>query len=265
MYFLPIIGTALTNLMELGNISSYILTLADNIGKNYYTEFYKNHRMIIIDNMIYEKEKAIDIDTLIEKARLVNATEIIAPDVLYDGESTVTTTTEFIKSLSKEELQRFDIQAVAQGKDLDEYIRCLRVLHTIPELATIGLSCLAIPHVMKSITNTDDVMTNRIMLTMWLASIGFFDDIPTENQKMYHLLGLGSNVSELTLMRHLCRSCDSSLPFVMAQYNVPLIGKLNDYTIKERNHNLEEPLSDSRLQLAKRNIELCIMLAEGLK
>jgi hypothetical protein len=262
MYYLPIVGTAVSNLIELGNISPYILTLADNIGENHYTRFYQQHKLIIVDNMIYEKEKAVDIDVLIEKAKLVNATEIIAPDVLYDGEATVNTTTRFIDCLSKQELSRFDIQAVIQGKNLADVLNCTLRLYKIPEITTLGFSCLAIPHVMCSITNTDDVMTNRVMFINWLAASGVLNGIAFEDLKQYHLLGLGNNVAELTYMKRMFRSCDSSLPFVMAQYGVPLVEGLGDYSIKERHHNMENSLNESQLQLAKQNIELCIKLAE---
>ncbi len=263
MKFLPIIGTNYQNLSTLGNISEDILLLSDNVGQNPYTRFYKHHDLKIIDNMVYEKRESVCVDDLLVKAELADATEIIVPDVLYDGQKTLKSACNFIEVLSKKEINRFDLQCVPQGKDLADYLKCFKDLIYLDGVSVLGLSCLAIPFVMNSITYTCDVMTNRISLVCILESEGLLSEV-SSNLIDLHCLGLGTNSAELYLMRNLCRSCDSSLPFWSAQCGIDLSkgSKYKNYREKQQLHRLEDMLMPDETELAVKNIKYCIKISE---
>lgn len=90
-------------------------------------------REIILDNSVFELEKAFDKDKFAKWIEEINPTSYIIPDVLEDAEATVRNIKDWpIKSFKSNSI------GVVQGKTLEEVIWCYREIE--PYVNTIAIS-----------------------------------------------------------------------------------------------------------------------------
>ena len=188
-----------------------------------YTKFFKEREeYVIMDNGLFEVHTAMPAHELLKRAEMVNADEVVAPDVLFDGKETVESAKKFIMSAMDMEIdmespfyqpkfhKKFKIMAVPQGKTPQEWVRCYEQLADMNEIDVIGLSCLSIPKAFSKISGVKTIMENRLLAIQMLIDEGLiFKDVE------YHLLGCGNPLELMYQKQHnWIRSCDTSSPIV---------------------------------------------------
>lgn len=199
------------HLKELGAHNDYHFTLAHLIGnEEYLTHYRESNNYTICDNSAFELNTPLSAPEVVNAASLLRAQEIIAPDSFGSGKGTIQATTDFIKYLDGEGyLGKFRIMGVVQGANVPDWINCLLHMRDNKHIDVIGFSYVGCKHFASDLAN---------------ARIGAVNVAVHENhgnlKKPIHLLGMGSNPTELLAQRNVptIRSCDTSLPVVQGLY-----------------------------------------------
>lgn len=149
--------TPISHLGVFGALGEMDMSLAhlvlENGGDNPYAKYYKQQgekgRFVILDNGLYELQQrgvGAGIDATLDAAEIINPSEIIAEDVLFDGTATIESTKRFIARMKERKVfGKYKVMAVAQGKTEQEWWDCFSRLLYLPDVDTIGLSKLAVP------------------------------------------------------------------------------------------------------------------------
>jgi len=200
------------NYMLLGDM---FLCLPQYFDFEPYVEFLREHNYFkILDNGAAEGER-VDADRLLECAKLINANEIIIPDVMLDAEKTIKLLKEFMSTVSEREKYEYSWMAVIQGKTPEEWINCYKTYINTQEIYrfvnTFGVP-KSVAETFKEITGKTSISENRphALTQLLLRDNMFFI-------RQFHLLGLG-HPSELPMLpRRVVRSVDTSLPFLFGK------------------------------------------------
>lgn len=168
---------------------------------NGYTQFYAGRKELkILDNGLFENHVATPTPEILQKAQLVGADVVIAPDVLFDPVGTVKNAEEFLKAVYVENgrrrgkgLRPLQVMAVPQAADRKGYLWCYDQLANKLGFEWIGLSILACPNSFGGLRvgGELEVGDTRIKTYQALKEAGLWN--PKVN---HHLLGLGSFVEE---------------------------------------------------------------------
>ena len=164
----------------------------------------------ILDNSLIELGGAVDLERVLNAAKVINADEIILPDVFQDGPATVKAVRESLQYLTDKWPNRdwpFKLMAVAQGATIEEWYTCYLELLAMPDVDVIGIP--------------------KVLAKMHPQGRPYFvNELCDLRQKPHHLLGLWYSVSEFTDYRdlNLIRSCDTVLLGFMAKYGMSSIG-----------------------------------------
>lgn len=206
------------HLQDLDEYSGCYLMLSHLIPKDeLYTAFFaQSEKFKILDNGAFENGYPEPIATLVDKAAMVKADEIVLPDVFRDAHYSKVHTVTALDYLKKHKLiGKYKLMGVPQGKTHHEYLESLKYLLAIPEIDTIGLSFIIIDECFREVTGVKGVMPNRIFLTALLDLAGFCMG------KEFHLLGM-ENCKELTYQKKYpwIRSADSSTACVHGMHKV---------------------------------------------
>lgn len=126
--------------LELTKNNQYHMCLAHLVLKSdEYRDFYRRMsdegKYVLVDNGAAEGEK-MDYDDLMRVYELINPTEIILPDVLFDMTETISRTTDFVKNY---DLDKYKKMIVPQGIDLNQWIDCCFEMLGIVNADTIGI------------------------------------------------------------------------------------------------------------------------------
>lgn len=189
------------------------MALAHLVGTNEaYTQFYREmgdneDKFLMLDNSVVETGTPMPVEELIEKAKMVNADEIIVPDYFMDCDATIEAAIDYIPVIRKA-LPNVRIMVVPQGKTIEEWTYCLR------EILLLDCDTIGIP---KVLTKIADHAQARLMLLTELQHILRGREI--------HLLGCWENPTELTVVQKYVhngaipkvRSCDSAIAYVYAR------------------------------------------------
>lgn len=185
---------------------------------NAYTRFYMGRKELkILDNGLFEHHVAAPTSEILQKAQLVRADVVIAPDVLYDAVGTVKNAAEFAKALYLENgkrrgrgLQPLQMMAVPQASNRKDYLWCYKQLVELG-YEWIGLSILACPKSFADETGSVEPGPNRIAAFRALKETGILS-----TKVRHHLLGLGTHVSEVAFFAPIPEifSNDSSSPIL---------------------------------------------------
>lgn len=215
------------SLEELATYSDLHLIIANFVVPgSKYTEFFKSrNEHVIMDCGTFEVGKPMTQKDIIKRAQLVNADEVVAPDILFDWEGTVFNAQNFIDTIttcthpydripaSEDDthfVKPFKVMVVPQGKTPNEWLKCYEHLVDLNGVDVIGLSCLSVPHCFSKITGVQTIMENRLLCVQQLINEGMVYD-----EYEYHLLGLGNPLELLYQKQHKwIRSCDTSSPIV---------------------------------------------------
>lgn len=219
-----------SQLQRFATKSKYHLVLAHKVLENKeYADFYR-HRSIAGDFVIqdcsaFELGHPIETPKLLEAAEYTMASEIVCPDVLFDGEATIASTKEFIKDYNKNysyvtvKEKRPKLMAAIQGKNLVDYLRCHNAIYDMDvegtQIDTMGLSFLGVEKVFPDMSPT----LRRLMMLDLLYSNNILC-LPM------HMLGIADNPVELKLInsipyiRDMIRGNDSSSAYVHGSNNI---------------------------------------------
>ena len=164
----------------------------------------------ILDNSLIELGGAVDLERVLNAAKVINADEIILPDVFQDGPATVKAVRESLQYLTDKWPNRdwpYKLMAVAQGRDEEEWYECYQELLEMPDVDVIG-----IPKVLAKMHPG--------------GRPHFVNELCDLRRKPHHLLGLWYSITELQEYRDLgmIRSCDTVLLGYMAKHGMSIYG-----------------------------------------
>jgi len=199
----------------IGMNSDMHLVLAHEILKRKtYTARYRalkksKKHFIILDNGAFELGKPLPTKKLIEAAKIVNADEIVAPDIRGNLSATLKAVKRFIMFLRIYHEKKFSVAGVVQGSSLDECIKCIAEYQINPNISTVCIPMIdPISDIHSWIKDKNTrIIQNRLYLLKGMSRM--FAPKPV------HLLGL-RNPIELTLAKQFdfVRSNDSSSAFI---------------------------------------------------
>lgn len=192
--------------------------LVDEEGYEKYTEFFKNRKegsFCILDNGIIEGNP-MPIETIIEKAAVINADEIVLPDAYKDASKTIKMVDAAIKVLCDKFGKHgwpFKLMVVPQGESEAIWLDCAKIL-----LQEYGeyIDTIGVP---KHLIDTVGIRDARLYA---ISKLG--DAVDLEGYEI-HLLGCWKTPLEvLTIAKAseqgiipTVRSCDSAIPYVYAR------------------------------------------------
>ena len=179
-----------------------------------YSQFYKNESMFkILDNGTFEGEP-IPFEKVLTIAELINAQEIVLPDIMYDSKQTVQLADNTMGLLMKKGLlTKYRWLGVVQGRTEEEWWDCFHYFNHHPHISTIGINKLSTPLAFGGTT-----ANARLHVTKYLEEEGY-----VKQNKAYHLLG-GSYeiVREVHSHPSWVRSIDSSAPIIYGGKGISL-------------------------------------------
>lgn len=209
------------NFLNLTAESNFHMALAHLVGEDgyeEYTEFFKNRKegaFCILDNGVIEGSP-MPIETIIEKALLIGANEIVLPDAYKDAAKTIKMVDKALKVLLTKfgaHNWPFSLMVVPQGDTEETWLDCAKIL-----LEEYGeyIDTIGIPkHLIDTVGNRDA----RLYAISNLA-----EKVDLEGYAI-HLLGCWKTPLEvLTIAKAseqriipTVRSCDSAIPYVYAR------------------------------------------------
>ncbi len=196
----------------------------------------------ILDNSLIELGGAVDLDRVIKAAEAIEANEIILPDVFCDGPATLEAVEDSIAALNKKYPNRswpFKLQAVAQGKNEDEWVDCYVGLLENPDVDVIG-----IPKVLSKMHPQ--------------GRPHFVNSYCIPYQKPHHLLGMWYSMTELLEYNQpeAIRSCDTVLIGFIHKYNMNFWGVRPDgHTVNLETDVIKYDFKEMRTNEKLRGVE----------
>lgn len=240
------------NNLELMNEGDDIFVLA-HLWLKYpgYREFIleqkKVGKFITLDNSAAERALVTQ-DKLIEIVKELRPNEVIAPDVLFDKNSTIENLESFIAEMKKQKLiEGTKIFFCPQGRTKKEWLDCYLYGLNHEDVSVIGFSKIAVPRAWLSEEGADvGIMEGRHKAYNYLKRNNLL-------RKPIHCLGQG-NPMEFTWYSHpMMRSSDSVWPVLAGDLDVDFnkdLGRVpTDHDYLEKGH-----LKESSIKLAKKNI-----------
>lgn len=136
-----------TPYLHLTKDDEYQMALANLIGvdreyTDYFIERGKEGKFILMDNGVVEGDQR-PLGELVEKALLINASEIILPDTIYNMRATLISSKAALLALKEMDLP-FGLIAVPQGETPEEWFLCAGEMLTW-DIDTIGISKFVTP------------------------------------------------------------------------------------------------------------------------
>lgn len=192
---------------------SYHMALGQELIRNVaYCDWYRwRHNrgdFIIVDNGAAEPgDERIPFETVLDAAEYVRADEVIMPDVLYNGESTVAYTTD---PSVLEQVPVRNRMIVPQGTSLEEWIECFEHIAGKIEFRSVGIA----KHLEKSAKG------GRAAVVRWLHNQRWTRIVDV------HLLGIWED--PLAEIDRACtsysgiRGIDSGAPIAYAQHGMTM-------------------------------------------
>jgi len=196
-----------------GGITDYHMALTHLVLSNQaYRHFYwhksRSGHYVILDNSVIELGASVEFNTLVSAAKLIEAKEIILPDVLDDSAATLKRAKECLYYAKHEGLtSKFRFMVVPQGKTLQEWIESYN------DLKDLGVWSIGIPKRLGRLYRTSDKKEQAIGRAHVLYYLCTHDLIDT--RRVHHLLGIYDNPVEIKVLSAYdwIRGVDSQLPF----------------------------------------------------
>jgi hypothetical protein len=207
MDFYVIPPTADLELMNQGDRFFCLAQLYMKPENNAYREFFKHKKMqgkwVTLDNGAGDFD-IVTAEDLFEIMIDLCPSEVIPPDILFDGLRTIRNLETFTRSMYDVDLLK-TIQTLGcpQGATKEEWLFVYKYMLAHPYVSTIGLSKIAVPKAFLDATNDKSIMESRHMCYDLLKSQGLI-------QKPIHFLGAG-DMNEFAYYKNdpLMRSTDS--------------------------------------------------------
>lgn len=220
-----------------------------------YRKFFKEQKekgaWITLDNGAGDHD-LISEDVLFECMIDLKPNEVIPPDTLFDKDKTINALDNFIKRMINNNLiNEIEIFAVPQGANKEEWLECYNYMLNHPNVKTIGMSKLAIPHAfLGKVDNDQGIRESRWMCIDLLLESDLI-------KKPLHFLG-GENPQEfikyIELNNPLFRSTDSCFTILAGINNQDVSS--STYTRKPTPRNyFELSMDNKQIDLAIKNIQ----------
>lgn len=196
----------------------------------------------ILDNSLIELGGSVSVQRVVGASEYIGADEIILPDVFQDGPATIKSVENAIKELNRKYPNRswpFKLQAVAQGKDIDEWIDCYNNLLKNPDVDVIG-----IPKILAKMSPG-----GRPSVVNEVCALGI---------KEHHLLGMWYSMAELFEYARpdLIRSCDTVLRGFMNKHKMNFFGVRPDgFTVDLEKDVIRYDITDFTHMALMRGVE----------
>lgn len=214
-----------------GDIYLALAHLIDDDGSNEYARFHRREaakgRRVILDNGLFEGAQ-VNTDSLLRRARAINASVVCAPDVLYDSEGTIKKFKQFIRDKQDFGLQ-CDVMGIPQADNPTDWWTCFRFMDLSPDCQLIGLSILSVPQSFEHVAQTEHpherefhrITDSRVYLLRQLSS---YEKLLGRRSTKCHMLGLGEHYGDIlyatNTLAETVDSNDSSSVFVHGLHNV---------------------------------------------
>lgn len=217
----------------------------------------ERYSFITLDNSAAE-HSLVSEKVLLDLVQEICPDEVIAPDVLFDKQQTLTNLYSFITHM-KERDQEFspmdgllastDIFGCPQGSNKEEWLDCYKEMLDNPYVKVIGLSKIAVPKCWNNATGDKMIAESR---NQCVAELMEKDLI----KKPLHLLGMGEhNEFDFYLKNKIpnIRSSDSCYTILAAINGIDF--KTGDTTrIPTTNDYFNVEMSDEQIKLSVNNI-----------
>lgn len=197
----------------------YHMALAHLIGApgfEQYTNFYKavgrrDKAFLIMDNGVIEGNPR-PISELLQKAKLVNADELVLPDVYQDMQATLRDAKAGFNYMDEFSDTEIAVMAVPQGATYDQWLVCAK------EMLTWPIQTLGIPKMLCSLNGRDGRLDALIDLQSFLGNV------------QTHLLGCWESPLEVKAILNYVRQgkikpvrgVDSAIAYVYAQAGIKM-------------------------------------------
>jgi len=252
MKFAPIVPIAH---LELASVSDYHMALAHLVLKypayaTYYRERRKAGDFVLLDNSLIELGRPVHPNALVEAAQMISPSEIVLPDT---AEGLDANTAAFQNAIRHEGMQKLRMEGmrfmfVPHGRDLEELHSGVRAAMRSGFVDSIGLGKPLIGHSLEAQVWGRGAIVKELRLTVPVHLLSFHT--PYE-------LFLNS------MVEHVMRGCDSSLPTIAAWHFVEFGG---DHGMLHRppdwHYDHTWVLSDTQLDILRKNIKF-IMVGLG--
>lgn len=242
------------NYLYLTQKDSYFMCLGNLIGESgmeNYTNFFKSRaaagKFVIMDNGVIEGNPRPFVE-LINKAKVVGASEIVVPDVFQNKDATLASIREANTLLKRcPEMDSVRRMYVPQGSTMEEWFECAEEI--INKHSGIN-DTIGIPKVLVTMGGRD----------ARIAAIKKLDEMyPCFKHRYVHLLGCWTTPLEITMADkasvcgeiHPIRGVDSAIPFVFARAGMKL-----DHDDRPDKNPINFEHSEVALPLLKHNISL---------
>lgn len=234
------------SLLEMTSKHQYHMCLAHLVKESEeYASFYRRMsdegKYVLMDNGAAENAQ-LTLEELIECYKKVNPTEIVLPDTLCNGDETILKTKNALKRLTRKckgEGLNYKFMAVPQGRTLEEWLNCARVLLECEQITSLGIS--------KFLTIETKDPTIRYRAVEALNALCKAMDRHVE----IHLLGCDSGPVEVARIREVfsnVRGCDTALSFIYAKAGIEITSTTT--RPKEEILFLTDVLDEKRVELA---------------
>lgn len=191
--------------------------LVDSKGENAYTQFHsresKRGKRVVLDNGLFEGSQVSTSD-LLDRAAVIKADVVCAPDALYDSKGTIKAFKQFIRAKQDAGVVA-KVMGIPQADNEHDWWDCFHFMQTNPDCDMIGLSILSIPKSFGKNLGKNRITLSRIRLIEQLYS---YKEFSGHDLKPMHMLGLGEGYADIMLANRLLPneivSNDSSSAFV---------------------------------------------------
>ena len=155
-----------------------------------YRQFFLNARehnpdvFITLDNSAAERALVTE-DVLIDIVKELKPSEVVAPDILFDKDATITNLEKFIDRMKSEDLLgQTEVFGCPQGKTKDDWLYCYKYMLDHDDVSTIGMSKIAIPFAYGETEFDVNIAGRRQQAVQDLRERGWLE-------KPLHFLGMG--------------------------------------------------------------------------
>jgi hypothetical protein len=210
----------------------------------------KPNVFILLDNGAAEHSLVTE-EVLLKATAELRPNEVIAPDVLFNKEQTLSNFYQFAgKMISSNLTTHTSIFACPQGSSKQEWLDCYYTMATSPFVKTIGLSKIAVPKCWNNAVDDKMIALSRNQCVKELHDKNMLI-------KPLHLLGMGEHDEfDYYLQNKIpnIRSSDSCYT-VLAALNGIDFEKGNITRIPTTNEYFDVALTQEQKDLAKKNID----------
>lgn len=251
--------------LDLAEGRQYHLILTHLLADHHYLAFFREQAkksFVILDNSAHEHKTGEQASVLLQQSRILQPSEIVLPDHLFDYRDTVHRTTKALAYFNAcledlpQSVKRFMI--VPQAENVFEYRQCLEEL--VSAFSVYWDHFDGFPDLTIGVSKDFEIWDGGIYGLLEKVVLPFRDNHCPKNTQI-HLLGWGRKLWDLKEisrdMGSLIRSTDSAKPIIYGLHDIPILpyvkaptypGRPKDYFITR--------IPEDKIGLIKQNIEV---------